>query len=120
MKNIADLFGEIEAQLEKNKAAEPDPKKPYKREKKVAAFKQSVKTTKKEQLQERNIIKSEILLLAKELHSKNKINKPLYTKLYNISIGASRLPKLQSTLETLKEMSKNDQVFKKKHFNEKI
>ena len=91
-----------------------------KKEKKLVTYKQSLKTNKKDQLQERNIIKSEILLLAKELHSKNKINKPLYTKLYNISIGASRLPKLQATLETLKEMSKNDQVFKKKHFNEKM
>ena len=121
MKNIAELFGEIEAQLEKNKAAqETDSKKPYKREKKLAAFKQSIKTTKKEQLQERNIIKSEILLLARDLLTKNKINKPLYTKLYNISIGASRLPKLQSTLETLQEIQKMDQVIKKKQFNEKI
>ena len=113
--SIAEKFKQLD-----NMMSKPDNVAP-KKEKKLATYKQSLKTTKKDQLQERNIIKSEILLLAKELHSKNKINKPLYTKLYNISIGASRLPKLQATLETLKEMSKNDdQAFKKTHFNEKL
>ena len=122
MKNIAELINAIESQHAKNKAAqeETNSKMPYKRENKLAKYKQSVKTTKKDQLEERNIIKSEILLLAKDLYNKNKINKPLYTKLYNISIGASRLPKLQSTLATLQEIQKMDQVIKKKHFNEKI
>ena len=51
---------------------------------------------------------------------KNKSNKPLHRKLYNISIGAARLPTLQTTYKNLKEFKHTDTVIQKKHFNQSL
>jgi len=71
--------------------------------------------------EERQIVKNEILLLAKDLFNEKKINKPLYNKLYNITIGAARLPTLQATLSSLQEFKKEDnKSYKKGDFKAKL
>ena len=82
----------------------------YKRPKKgeVSKLTEYKKVTNKQvnKQEERQIIKNDILLLAKDLFNEKKINKPLYNKLYNITIGAARMPTLQATLSSLQDFKK--------------
>ncbi len=71
--------------------------------------------------QERQIVKNDILLLAKDLFNEKKINKPLYNKLYNITIGAARMPTLQATLSSLQDFKKEEsKAYKKSDFKAKV
>jgi len=83
-------------------------------------YKKQNKSNKKDEKAERDKLKVKIAVLANKLFRKNKINKPLYRKLYNISIGAARLPTLQTTYKNLKEFKHTDTVVQKKHFNQSL
>ena len=83
-------------------------------------FKTQNKSSKKDEKVARDKLKVKIAILADKLFRKNKINKPLYQKLYNISIGAARLPTLQTTYKNLKEFKHTDTTVQKKHFNQSL
>ena len=83
-------------------------------------FKTQSKSNKKDEKAARDKLKVKIAVLADKLFRKNKINKPLHRKLYNISIGAARLPTLQTTYKNLKEFKHTDTVIQKKHFNQSL
>jgi hypothetical protein len=70
---------------------------------------------------ERDEVKNNILLLANQLYKDNKINKPLYNKLYNLSSSASRLPTLKDSYISLLQIAvKNDDIQFKKYEYTKI
>ena len=78
-------------------------------------YKTQNKSNKKDEKAARDKLKVKIAVLADKLFRKNKINKQLHRKLYNISIGAARLPTLQTTYKNLKEFRHTDTVVQKKN-----
>ena len=83
-------------------------------------YKTQSKSNKKDEKAARDKLKVKIAVLANKLFRKNKINKPLYRKLYNISIGAARLPTLQLAYRNLKEIKQTETTVQKKHFNQSL
>ena len=83
-------------------------------------FKNYKASTKKADKIARDELKVKIAILANDLFTQNKIDRPLYNKLYNFSIGAARLPTLQSTYSNLKTYKQANAVVPKKHFNQKM
>ena len=79
------------------------------------------KTNKKDSQRQRRIIQNDILLLSRDLIKNGKISKPLYNKMYNVSIGASRLPALQdiySGLLQIKDIEIKQNALKKHEFKQ--
>ena len=83
-------------------------------------YKQVTKLTKKEEKQERDTIKIKIATLADKLYRKNKITKSLHNKLYNLSIGASRLPTLITAYENLKGFKHTESTVKKSNYTQSL
>ena len=83
-------------------------------------YKTETKSTKKEIKQERSKMKIKIAKLSDKLYKSNKINKSLYNKMYNISIGAARLPTLITAYKNLKEFKNTETTIKKSHFNQAL
>ena len=83
-------------------------------------YKQVTKLTKKEEKQERDTIKIKIATLADKLYRKNKITKSLHNKLYNLSIGASRLPTLITAYENLKGFKHAESTVKKSNYTQSL
>ena len=80
-----------------------------------------VKNNKKESQRDRRIIQNDILLLSRDLFKNGKINKPLYNKMYNISIGSSRLPSLKDVYNSLlkvKDIEIKQNALKKHEFKQ--
>ena len=83
-------------------------------------YKQETKSNKKEEKRERDTMKIKIATLADKLYRRNKITKSLYNKMYNISIGATRLPTLITTYKSLKDFKHSDTTVMKSNFNQAI
>ena len=76
---------------------------------------------KKDSQRQRRIIQNDILLLSRDLIKNGKISKPLYNKMYNVSIGASRLQALQdiySGLLQIKDIEIKQNALKKHEFKQ--
>ena len=83
-------------------------------------YKEETKSTKKEEKKERDIMKVKIATLADKLYRRNKITKSLYNKMYNMSIGAARLPTLMTAYKSLKDFKHSETTVKKSNFNQAI
>ena len=81
-----------------------------------ANYKQVAKATKKNEKKQREVVKVKLATLADKLYRDNKITKSLYNKMYNLSIGASRLPALDTAYRSLKDFKDSDTTVKKSHF----
>jgi hypothetical protein len=71
-----------------------------------ANYKQVAKATKKNEKKQREVVKVKLATLADKLYRDNKITKSLYNKMYNLSIGASRLPALDTAYQSLKRFQR--------------
>ena len=115
-------FKNLDSMLEEAKEQAQETK--YKRPKKGETTKLSdyKKITKPENpKEERQIAKNEILILANDLYREKKINKPLFNKLWNMTVGAARLPTLQATLLSLQDFKKEEnKSYKKADFKAKV
>ena len=81
-----------------------------------ANYKQVAKETKKDEKKKREVVKVKLATLANKLYKENKITKSLYNKMYNLSIGASRFPALDTAYRSLKDFKDSDTTVKKSHF----
>ena len=73
--------------------------------------------SKKEMLKQRNEAKKELLRFARDLLKNDKINKPLFNKMWNIASPASayRLKSINDAIQTLRVLNdENDNKTKKK------
>ncbi len=73
-----------------------------------ANYKQVAKSAKKDEKKQREVVKVKLATLADKLYRDNKITKSLYKKMYNLSIGASRLPALDTAYRSLKDFKDSD------------
>ena len=83
-------------------------------------YKQETKSNKKEEKKERDTMKIKIATLADKLYRHNKITKSLYNKMYNISVGAARLPTLITAYQSLKIFKHSETTVNKSNFNQAI